>query len=352
MGYIQFFSEILTHNFFIYHLALLQYCDIRSDLKLADPTYTLWCFYCQNITFHNSVHFSCAHLWLCHFPEWCFISASIKEFGFFMWKLTYWDRRLWRSGFHHRTPLRAGAAPFHPRRHQSCPGLSLWTGTTGRAGKKGRQEQVIFHSQMKQEIKMGLPLMDTVVFHLHEPPAIANKNIALKLQSLQSRCHLSKWSVPKLRFTLVVTCTGIHPSLSLKYSPLRSFLNTSALTTCTRSISSSLFTTNIYTHPHMRAAESRTRGWFAIETYIRFGFIRARSYCRDFIQRAPVCVASKGSIVGDLGITFAVTWRAWKSHFPLFPNWKKTCKMKRAWKQTTRCSVTVRNCVTPQTIIR
>lgn len=186
---------------------------------------------------------------------------------------------------------------------------------------KWRQKQTIFHLQRKWKSKI------LKVFQLHEPPGFAIKNTALKLQSLshiKSRCNLSKRSVPILWCTLVVTCTGIHPSLSLKYSPLRSFLNTSALTRCTRSISSSLFTTNIYTHPFVRAAESDTR---ATETRIRFGFIGARSYCRDFIKGAPVCVASKRSIVSDLGIAFTVTWWTWKSHFPLFPNWKKTCKI-------------------------
>lgn len=59
--------------------------------------------------------------------------------------------------------------------------------------------------------------------------------------------------------TAVATCMGFHPSLSLKYSPLRSFLNTIALTRCTRSISSSLLTTKIYTQPHVRAADSKAR---------------------------------------------------------------------------------------------
>lgn len=53
----------------------------------------------------------------------------------------------------------------------------------------------------------------------------------------------------------------------------------------------------------------------------------ARSYSRDFIKGAPLRVASKGGIVNELGITITVTWWTWKSHFPLFPNWKKTCKI-------------------------
>lgn len=122
--------------------------------------------------------------------------------------------------------------------------------------------------------------------------------------------------------TPVVTCMGFHPSLSLKYSPLWSFLNTIALTKCTRSISSSLLTTKIYTHPHVHAAdgEAREPKGFSIESYIQYGFITVGSYCGDFIKWAPVCVASKGSIVSDLGVTFAVTWWTGETHFPLFPN--------------------------------
>lgn len=65
---------------------------------------------------------------------------------------------------------------------------------------------------------------------------------------------------------------------------------------------------------------------FSIATCIQYGLIGAGSYCGDFIKRAPVGVASKGSIVGDLGITFAVARWTWDTHFPLFPNWKKACE--------------------------
>lgn len=91
----------------------------------------------------------------------------------------------------------------------------------------------------------------------------------------------------------------------------------------------------------MRAPENKPRGRFAAETYIRFGFGGARSYCRDFIKEAPLCVASKGSIVSDLGVTFAVTWWTWKSHFSLFPDRNKTCKIRRVDESKQHGAITV-----------
>lgn len=69
------------------------------------------------------------------FTFWCSILYHNKfmTFGSLSQNWTYWDKYQWQSGFHHRTPLHAGPAPFHPHTCQLCLGLSPWTGTAGRA---------------------------------------------------------------------------------------------------------------------------------------------------------------------------------------------------------------------------
>lgn len=263
MGWISFFfSKILTPK--------LSW-NIWPDLKLADPTSTLWCFYCQNITFHNSVHFICAHLWLCHLPEWHFIVASIKEFGFFVVKvhvLRQASVTIWFPSSH-SSPCWGCTFPSPQAPILSWTFSVDWNDWKGWGKKKLIETNDISFAE-KVKSKHGTRTAGQM-----DP--VASRDCCLKhcskvpLSHVKSRFNLSKQSVLKLWWTLAVTCTGIHPSLSLKYSPLRSFLNTSALARCTRSISSSLFTTNIYT-TSTRAAEHKRRGRCATETYLWFNW--------------------------------------------------------------------------------
>lgn len=51
------------------------------------------------------------------------------------------------------------------------------------------------------------------------------------------------------------------------------------------------------------------------------------SYRRDFIRIAPLCVASKWSVICSVrGVTLTVTWWTWETLLSLFPDYIATYK--------------------------
>lgn len=215
-----------------------------------------------------------------------------------MQRSTYWDRHPWPSGFHRRTPRHAGTAPFHPRTHQFCPGLSLWTGMIGRAEKKTERNNI-----------WG-PLVATSCVTNQTRPN--QKDICLNWKQYVSR---------ELRLLPVWASIRLYPWSTAPSDPFWTLLHwpdarAPSLPRCSPQRSTHIDT----------CTQQTVKQGFSIATCIQYGLIGAGSYCGDFIKWAPVGVASKGSIVGDLGITFAVARWTWDTHFPLFPNWKQACE--------------------------